>query len=105
MEINTDQINRVVIPRRSLAKRIGILWLFEIIAYLFGFGLFGIVSLFCVAATVWLTVKFHSVWRLYYHPSTLYILLVLLAIPAFPIGLGLRWCVQWLIFKLPFLIF
>ena len=105
MEINTDQINRVIIPRRSLAKRIEILWLFEIITSFFCVGIFGIISLFCVSVMIWLTVKFHSVWKLYYHPATLYILLVSLAVPAVPIGLGLRWCIQWLVFKLPILIF
>ncbi|MBQ9151891.1 MAG: hypothetical protein IJX72_06545 [Clostridia bacterium] len=105
MEINTERINRVVIPRRALAKRVGILWLFEIMACLCGFGLFGIVSVFCILEGVWLTMKFRPVWRLYYHPATLYILLGLLVIPAIPIGLGLRRLIQWLIFSLPRLIF
>ncbi len=105
MEINTERINRVVIPRRALAKRVGVLWLFELCACLCGFGLFAIVSFFCVLDMVWLTAKFVPVWKLYYRPATLYIILVLLVIPAVPIGLFLRWLIQFLIFKLPLLIF
>ena len=104
MSINDDRVNRVVIPRRSLAKRMGILWLLEIVACLCGFGLFAIFSVFCIVETIWLTAKFHPVWRLYYHPAALYILLILLIIPAIPLGLGLRWSIKWLIFELPILI-
>ncbi len=105
MEINTERVNRVVIPRRALARRVGILWLFELGVCLCGFGLFAIVSFFCILEMVWLTLKFRVVWRLYYHPATLYILLALLILPAIPLGLGLRWLIQWLIRKLPLLIF
>ena len=101
MEINTERINRIVIPRRALAKRVGILWAFEILTCLCGFGLFGIVSFFCILEGIWLTTKFRSVWRLYYHPATLYIVLALLMIPAVPIGLGLRVFIPWLVVDLP----
>lgn len=105
MEINTERVNRVVIPRSALAKRVGILWLFEIIACLCGLKIFGIVSVFCVIVLVWLTVKIRPIWSLYYHNATLYILLILLIIPAVPIGLGMRRLIYWMIFNLPSLIF
>ena len=103
MEINTERVNRVVIPRRALAKRICILWIFEILACLCGFGLFSIFSVFCIIEAVWLTLKFRPVWNTYYHPATLYILLILLVIPALPLGIGLRWSIKYLISELPLL--
>ncbi len=101
MDINTDRPNRIVIPRRALAKRVAVLWFLEITACLCGTGVFGIVSAFCVFELIWLTPKVQSLWRLYYHPASLYIVLGLLIIPAVPVGLALRVCIPWLIVDLP----
>lgn len=96
MEINTDRPNRIKIPRRALFKRIAVLWLLEIMACLCGTGLFAIVSAFCVLELVLITMKVHPLWKLYYHPASLYIVLGLLIIPSIPIGLGLRDLIPWL---------
>lgn len=96
MEINTDRPNRIVIPRRPIFKRVAILWLLEIMACLCATGLFGIVSVFCLLELVWLTIKVHPLWRLYYHPASLFVALGLLLLPAIPIGLGLRELIPWL---------
>ena len=101
MEINTDNPNRIVIPRRPLFKRVGILWFVEITACLCGTGPFVIISVFCVLELIWLTAKVLPLWRLYYHPASLYILLGLLIIPAIPIGLALRIFIPWLVVDLP----
>ena len=101
MEINTERINRIVIPRRPLFKRVGILWFVEITACLCGTGPFVIISVFCVLELVWLTAKVLPLWRLYYHPASLYIVLGLLIIPAIPIGLALRVFIPWLVVDLP----
>ncbi len=101
MEINTDRPNRIVIPRRALFKRIAVLWFLEITACLCGAGPFVIVSVFCVLELVWLTAKVLPLWRLYYHPASLYIVLGLLIIPAIPIGLALRVFIPWLVVDLP----
>lgn len=101
MELNTDNPNRIVIPRRPLFKRAAILWLLEIMACLCGTGPFVIVSAFCVLELVWITAKVRPFWRLYYHPASLYILLCVLIIPAIPIGLLLRVFIPWLIVDLP----
>lgn len=101
MELNTDNPNRIVIPRRPLFKRVGILWFVEITACLCGTGPFVIISVFCVLELIWLTAKVLPVWRLYYHPASLYILLGLLIIPAIPIGLALRVFIPWLVVDLP----
>ena len=101
MELNTDNPNRIVIPRRPLFKRVAILWFLEIMACLCGTGPFVIVSAFCVLELVWLTAKVKPLWRLYYHPASLYIVLGLLIIPAIPIGLLLRVFIPWLVVDLP----
>jgi len=101
MELNTDNPNRIVIPRRPLFKRVGILWFVEITACLCGTGPFVIISVFCVLELIWLTAKVLPLWRLYYHPASLYILLGLLIIPAIPIGLALRVFIPWLVVDLP----
>ena len=101
MELNTDNPNRNVIPRRPLFKRVGILWFVEITACLCGTGPFVIISVFCVLELVWLTAKVLPLWRLYYHPASLYIVLGLLIIPAIPIGLALRVFIPWLVVDLP----
>ena len=95
MEINTDRPNRIVIPRRALFKRVAILWLLEIVACLCATGLFGIVAVFCLLELVWLTTKVHPLWRLYYHPASLYVVLGLLMLAAVPLGLGLRALIPW----------
>ena len=105
MDSETLYINSVLIPRRALAKRMAFLWLFEIIACLCGFGPLVIVSAFCIFECILLTLKFRTVWRLYYHPTTLYIVLGLLVIPSAFIGLALRTLIRWLILNLPVLIF
>ncbi len=105
MEINTERINRVVIPRRSLAKRVILLWLFEVLICLCGVGILWLVSIFCALEMIFLTAKFCQIWKLYYHPASLYVLLVLLIIPAIPAGLGLRRLIWWLIFDMPMLFF
>ena len=64
-------------------------------------GPFVIVSVFCVLELVWLTAKVVPLWRLYYHPASLYIVLGLLIIPAIPIGLLLRVFIPWLVVDLP----
>lgn len=96
MEINTDRPNRIVIPRRALFKRIAVLWLLEILACLCATGLFGIVTAFCVLELVLITAKVHPLWRLYYHPASLFVVLGLLLLPAIPIGLALRELIPWL---------
>ena len=101
MELNTDNPNRIVIPRRPLFKRVGILWFVEITACLCGTGPFVIISVFCVLELIWLTAKVLPLWRLYYHPASLYILLGLLISPAIPIGLALRIFIPWLVVDLP----
>ena len=101
MELNTDNPNRIVIPRRPLFKRVGILWFVEITACLCGTGPSVIISVFCVLELVWLTAKVLPLWRLYYHPASLYIVLGLLIIPAIPIGLALRVFIPWLVVDLP----
>ena len=101
MELNTDNPNRIVIPRRPLFKRVGILWFVEITACLCGTGPFVIISVFCVLELVWLTAKVLPLWRLYYHPASLYIVLGLLIIPAIPISLALRVFIPWLVVDLP----
>ena len=101
MELNTDNPNRIVIPRRPLFKRVAILWFLEITACLCGTGPFVIVSAFCVLELVWLTAKVLPLWRLYYHPASLYIVLGVLMIPAVPIGLALRVFIPWLVVDLP----
>lgn len=101
MELNTNNPNRIVIPRRPLFKRVGILWFVEITACLCGTGPFVIISVFCVLELVWLTAKVLPLWRLYYHPASLYIVLGLLIIPAIPIGLALRVFIPWLVVDLP----
>ena len=101
MELNTDNPNRIVIPRRPLFKRVAILWLLEIMACLCGTGPFVIVSAFGVLELVWITAKVRPLWRLYYHPASLYILLCVLIIPAIPIGLLLRVFIPWLVVDLP----
>jgi len=101
MELNTDNPNRIVIPRRPLFKRVGILWFVEITACLCGTGPFVILSVLCVLELIWLTAKVLPLWRLYYHPASLYILLGLLIIPAIPIGLALRVFIPWLVVDLP----
>ena len=105
MVIHTERINRITIPRRALAKRTAIVWIFEIIACTCGVGILGIVSVFCVLEGFLLTRKFQTVWRLYYHPATLYIVLGLLWIPAIIVGGTLRALIPWLILDLPRLIF
>ena len=105
MKSETAYINSILIPRLSLAKRIAVLWMFEIMACLCGFGLFAIVSLLSVFEGIWLARKFRPVWSLYYHPATLYIVLVLLLAPSVIIGLALRAFIPWLILELPRLIF
>jgi hypothetical protein len=101
MELNTDNPNRIVIPRRPLFKRVGILWFVEITACLCGTGPFVIISVFCVLELIWLTAKVLPLWRLYYHPASLYIVLGLLIIPAIPISLALRVFIPWLVVDLP----
>jgi hypothetical protein len=101
MELNTDNPNRIVIPRRPLFKRVAILWFMEITACLCGTGPFVIVSAFCVLELVWITAKVLPLWRLYYHPASLHIVLGLLIIPAIPIGLLLRAFITWLVVDLP----
>lgn len=101
MELNTNIPNRIAIPRRPLFKRVGILWFVEITACLCGTGPFVIVSVFCVLELVWLTAKVLPLWRLYYHPASLYIVLGLLIIPAIPISLLLRVFIPWLVVDLP----
>ena len=105
MDIHTERINRIAVPRRALAKRTAIVWIFEIIACTCGVGILGIVSVFCVLEGFLLTRKFQTVWRLYYHPATLYIVLGMLWIPAVIIGVALRVLIPWLILELPVLIF
>ena len=100
MEINPERINRIAVPRRALAKRTAIVWIFEIIACTCGVGILGIVSVFCVLEGFLLTRKFQTVWRLYYHPASLYIVLGLLWIPAIIIGGTLRALIPWLILDL-----
>ena len=90
-----------MIPRRPLFKRVAILWFLEIMTSLCYAGAFGIVSAFCVLELVWLTAKVLPLWRLYYHPASLYIVLGLLIIPAIPIGLLLRVFIPWLVVDLP----
>ena len=104
MDINTERINRIAVPRRALAKRTVIVWIFEIIACLCGFGVFSIVSIFSLLEGIWLARKFRRIWRLYYHPATLYVVLGLLFIPSVAIGLALRALIPWLILDLPRLI-
>ena len=104
MEINTDRPNRIVIPRRALFNRIAVLFFWEITACLCATGLFGIVTAFCVLEIVLITAKVLLLWRLYYHPASLYIVLGLLTIPSVPIGLGLRVLIPWLVVGLPRLI-
>ena len=104
MEINTDRPNRIVIPRRALFKRIAVLWFLEITACLCATGLFGIVTAFCMLELVLITAKVLPLWRLYYHPASLYIVLGLLWIPAVIIGVALRVLIPWLILELPLLI-
>ena len=104
MELNTDNPNRIVIPRRPLFKRVAVLWFLEIMACLCGTGPFVIVSAFCVLELIWLTAKVLPLWRPYYHPASLYILLGLLVIPSIPIGLALRVFIPWLVVDLPRLI-
>ncbi len=97
MEINEERIGYVCIPRFALAKRVGILWLFELIACLFGTGLFLLFSVFCMLMLLWLSLKFLPVWRLYYKTASLYIVLLLSFIPAFLLGRLLREAFLWLI--------
>ena len=101
MELNTDNPNSIVIPRRPLFKRVAVLWFLEIVACLCCTGPFGIVSAFCVVELVWITAKVLPLWRLYYRPASLYIVLGLLVIPAIPIGLLLRVFIPWLVVDLP----
>ena len=101
MELNTDRPNRIVIPRRALFKRVAVLWFLEIMACLCGTGPFAIVSVFCALELVWLTTKVLPLWRLYYHPASLYIVLGLLIIPSIPLGLALRVFIPWLVVGLP----
>ena len=101
MELNTDNPNRIVIPRRPLFKRVAILWSLEIMSCLCGTGPFVIVSAFCVLELIWITAKVLPLWKLYYHPASLYIVLGLLIIPAIPIGLALRVFIPWLVVDLP----
>lgn len=96
MEINTDRPNRIVIPRRALFKRIAVLWFLEITACLCATGLFGIVTAFCVLELVLITAKVLPLWRLYYHPVSLFEVLGLLLLPAIPMGLALRELIPWL---------
>ena len=101
MELNTDNPNRIVIPRRPLFKRVAVLWFLEITACLCCGGPFVIVSAFCAVELVWLTAKVQPLWRLYYHPASLYVVLGALMIPAVPIGLALRAFIPWLVVDLP----
>ena len=101
MALNTNTPNRIVIPRRPLFKRVAILWSLESMACLCGTGPFVIVSAFCVLELIWITAKVLPLWKLYYHPASLYIVLGLLIIPAIPIGLALRVFIPWLVVDLP----
>ncbi len=101
MEINTDRPNRIVIPRRPLFKRVAVLWFLEIVACLCCAGPFVIVSAFCVFELIWLIPKVQALWRLYYHPASLYMVVGILVVPSVPIGLALRAFIPWLIVDLP----
>ncbi len=97
MEINEERIGYVCIPRFALAKRVGILWLFELAACLVGSGLFLIFSAFCMLMLLWLSLKFLPVWRLYYKTASLYIILLLSFAPALLLGYLIRETILWLI--------
>lgn len=97
MEISEERIGYVCIPRLALAKRFGILWLFELAACITGTGVFLIDTILLLLVLVWVSLKFLPVWKLYYKAASLYILLLLAFFPAFIFGHLFREIVLWLI--------
>ena len=98
MEINEERIGYVCIPRRRLFGRVGVLWCFELIACFAGTGLFLILSSFCIMMLFWLSLKFLPVWRLYYKPLSLYLILALGFVPACFLGRMAREAIWYLIY-------
>lgn len=97
MEISEDRIGYVCIPRFALAKRVIILWLFELAACITGTGVFLIDTILLLLVLVWVSLKFLPVWRLYYKTASLYIILLLSFVPACLLGRLIREAILWLI--------
>lgn len=97
MEISEDRIGYVCIPRFALAKRVFILWLFELAACITGTGIFLIDTILLLLILVWVSLKFLPVWKLYYKTASLYIVLLLSFIPALLLGRLIRETILWLI--------
>lgn len=97
MEISEDRIGYVCIPRLALAKRVAILWLFELAACITGTGVFLIDTILLLLILVWVSLKFLPVWKLYYKAASLYIVLLLCFIPALILGKVIREAILWLI--------
>ena len=97
MEISEDRIGYVCIPRFALAKRVAVLWLFELAACITGTSVFLIDTILLLLVLVWISLKFLPVWKLYYKAASLYIVLLLGFVPAFLLGHLIRKAVLWLI--------
>ena len=95
MEISEDRIGYVCIPRLALAKRVAVLWLFELAACITGTGVFLIDTILLLLILVWISLKFLPVWKLYYKAASLYIVLLLSFIPAFILGRVIRGVIMW----------
>ena len=97
MDINESRVGYVCIPRRALAKRMAILWCFELAACTMGAGVFFIDTVLIVTAMAFFSLKFLPVWRMYYKPVSLYIVLLILLVPTVFLGRFLRELILWLI--------
>ena len=97
MEIDESRIGYVCIPRFALAKRVGILWLFELAACITGTGVFLIDTILLLLVLVWVSLKFLPVWKLYYKAASLYLILLLSFVPALLLGWMIRETILWLI--------
>lgn len=97
MEISEERIGYVCIPRLALAKRVAVLWLFELVACIIGTDVFLIDTILLLLVLVWVSLKFLPVWKLYYKAASLYIVLLLIFIPTLFLGYLIRETLLWLI--------
>lgn len=97
MDISEERVGYVCIPRLALAKRVAVLWLFELAACITGTGVFLVDTILLLLVLVWVSLKFLPVWKLYYKAASLYIVLLLSFVPALLLGRLIREAVLWLI--------
>ena len=101
MDISESRIGYVCIPRLALAKRGAVLWCFELLACIMGTGVFLINAILLLLILVYVSLKFLPIWRMYYKPASLYIILGLCFVPTIFIGRFLRELILWLVMYRP----